>query len=48
MENGRYKVLESSYYNKFKDTVFSKTKNNGKFGQTSEKLLKNIGKIKLK
>lgn len=46
MENGRYKVLESSYYNKFKDTVFSKTKNNGKFGLTSEKLLSNIEKIK--
>ncbi|MCK5153681.1 MAG: SGNH/GDSL hydrolase family protein [Spirochaetales bacterium] len=46
MENGRYKVLESSYYNKFKDTVFSKTKNNGKFGLTSEKLLANIEKIK--
>lgn len=45
MENGRYKVLESSYYNKFKDTVFSKTKNNGKFGLTSEKLLTNIDKI---
>ena len=45
MENGRYKVLESSYYNKFKDTVFSKTKNNGKFGLTSEKLLSNIEKI---
>ncbi len=46
MENGRYKVLESSYYNKFKNTVFSKTKNNGKFGLTSEKLLTNIEKIK--
>jgi len=46
MENGRYKVLESSYYNKFKETVFSKTINNGKFGLTSEKLLTNIEKIK--
>jgi len=46
MEDGRYKVLESSYYNKFKDNVFSKTKNNGKFGLTSEKLLKNIEKLK--
>ncbi|RLD34430.1 MAG: hypothetical protein DRI73_03935 [Bacteroidetes bacterium] len=46
MENGRYKVLESSYYNKFKNTVFSKTKNIGKFGLTSEKLLGNIEKLK--
>ena len=46
MEDGRYKVLESSYYNKFKDNVFSKTMNNGKFGLTSEKLLKNIEKLK--
>ncbi|MDA3938360.1 MAG: SGNH/GDSL hydrolase family protein [Spirochaetia bacterium] len=45
LENGRYKVLESSYYNKFKDTVFSSTKNNGKFGLTSEKLLGSIGKL---
>jgi acyl-CoA thioesterase I len=42
LENGRYKVLEKSYYNKFKETVFSNTKNGGKFGLSSEKLLSNI------
>jgi lysophospholipase L1-like esterase len=45
MENGRYKVLENSYYNKFKETVFSNTKNSGKFGLSSEKLLTNIKKL---
>ncbi len=46
MENGRYKVLESSYYNRFRETVFSKTINKGKFGLTSEKLLAGIEKQK--
>ena len=45
LENGRYKVLESSYYRKFSSTVFSRTKNRGKFGLTSEKFLKNISNI---
>jgi acyl-CoA thioesterase I len=46
LEDGRYKVLESSYYNKFKETVFSRTKNEGKFGLTSEKLLSKIDRLK--
>lgn len=45
-ENGRYKVLESSYYNKFTEAVFSPTENKGKFGLTSSKFLKNIEKLK--
>ncbi len=46
LENGRYRVLEGSYYNKFRETVFSDTKNKGKFGLTSEDLLLNIEKLR--
>lgn len=45
-ENGRYRVLDASYYNKFSKTVFSSTENMGRFGITTEKFLKNIDKLK--
>ena len=45
-DNGRYKVLDDSYYNKFTEAVFSPTENKGRFGLTSEKFLKNIEKLK--
>lgn len=44
--NGRYKVLDGSYYNKFAEAVFSPTENKGRFGLTSKKFLKNIEKLK--
>ncbi len=45
-ENGRYRVLDASYYNKFSETVFFSTENKGRFGITTGKFLKSIDKLK--
>jgi lysophospholipase L1-like esterase len=46
MVNGRYRVLDNSFYNIFRKTVFSTTSNMGRFGLTSRKFLKDIFKLK--
>ena len=43
--DGRYRILDNSFYNIFSKTVFSSTKNKGRFGLTSRKFLKDIGKL---
>ncbi len=45
-KDGRYSILDKSYYNKFSNAVFSPTENKGRFGLTSEKFLKSIDKLR--
>ncbi len=44
--NGRYRVLDTSYFNKFSKTIFSSAVNKGRFGITSTKFLKSIDKLR--
>ncbi len=45
-ENGRYRVLDASYFNKFSRTFFSSAINKGRFGITSTKFLRSIEKLR--
>lgn len=42
--DGKYKIIDESFYEKFKNIIYKKTKNFGKFGITTKKFLENINK----
>jgi len=44
-ENGKYRVLDTSYFNTFSRTIFSSAVNKGRFGLTSTKFLNSIERL---